>query len=65
MMLYTLVLIMVGTIVIHEFDFKRFILTTLLTLLGIAIVVFIIILVFLLAQQFLTFLISVYSELTM
>ena len=65
MMLYTLVLIMVGTIVIHEFDFKKFILTTLLTLLGIAIVVFLIIMVFLLAQQFLTFLISVCSELTM
>ena len=65
MMLYTLLLIMVGTIVIHEFDMKKFVLTTLLTLLGIAIVVFLIVMVFLLIQQLGTFLISVYSELTM
>lgn len=65
MILYTLLLIMVGTIVIHEFDMKKFVLTTLLTLLGIAIVIFLIIMVFLLIQQLGTFLISVYTELTM
>lgn len=63
--IYTLLLIVIGTVVIHDYDFKHFIGTTLLTLLGIAIVIFLMIMVILLVQQFWVFLVTVFTELTL
>ena len=63
--LYSLILIMVGTVVIHDYDLKHFIGTTLLTVIGIAIVIFIMIMVILLVQQLWSFIATVFSELTL
>lgn len=63
--LYTLLLIVIGTVVIHDYDAKHFIGTTFLTVLGIAIVVFLMIMIIMLVQQLGTFLITVLTELTL
>lgn len=63
--LYTLLLIVIGTVVIHDYDAKHFIGTTFLTILGIAIVVFLMIMIMMLVQQLGTFLITVFTELTL
>ncbi len=50
-MIYAAFMLIVGIIRIHDFEFGRFLLTTVLTLLAMVIIVFLIFLVFLLAQQ--------------
>lgn len=63
--LYTLLLIVIGTVVIHDYDAKHFIGTTFLTIIGIAIVVFLMIMIIMLVQQLGTFLMTVFTELTL
>lgn len=59
---YAFFLIIVGTIIVHDFSFGRFVGTTVLTILGMMLVVFLIFLVALLVQQFGAFLLSVALE---
>ncbi len=54
-----------GLLKIHDFSFGRLIGTTLLTLMGIAAIVFLLIMIFILAQQFYGFISTVISELFM
>lgn len=63
MLLYTLFLIVVGTMRIHDYGMGRFLWTTLLTVCGMAIVVFLVIMVFILSQQFVGFLATLFLEL--
>ena len=57
--------IVIGTVVIHDYDAKHFIGTTFLTIIGIAIVVFLMIMIIMLVQQLGTFLMTVFTELTL
>ncbi len=60
--LYTILLLAVGSIVVHDYSFFKFLWTTLLTLLGCAIVVFLLIMVGVLLQQTWGFIVTVYTE---
>ena len=62
LMAYTLILISIGTIVVHDFDFGHFVLTTLLTLVGIVIVVFVIFIAWLIIQQLFGFVLTLFNE---
>ena len=59
---YTIIMLMGGSIIIHDYSLMKFIGTTLLTLLGCAIVVFLLIAVGILLQQTGGFFATVYSE---
>ena len=60
--LYTLLMIVVGTMIIHDYSFGMFIGTALLTLVGCAIVLFLLIAITILIQQTWGFLSTIYSE---
>lgn len=62
LMLYTFVLIAIGTIIIHDFDFKHFVGTTILTVVGIIIVVFVLFIAWLIVQQLFGFLLTIFNE---
>lgn len=64
MLAYTLILLMIGTIKIHDYSMGKFLGTTLLTLVGMVIVVFLIIMIFILSQQFVAFLATLYIEIS-
>ncbi len=59
---YTLLMLAAGSIIVHDFSLGRFIWTTILTLLGCAIVVFLLIAVAVLLQQTGGFIATIYSE---
>ena len=59
---YTVIMLMAGSIIVHDYSLMKFIGTTLLTLLGCAIVVFLLIAVGILLQQAGGFIATVYSE---
>ena len=59
---YTVIMLMAGSIIIHDYSLIKFIGTTLLTLLGCAIVIFLLIAVGILLQQTGGFFATVYSE---
>ena len=61
-MFYTLVLIAIGTIIIHDFDFGHFTGTTVLTIVGMLIVVFVIFIAWLIIQQLFGFLMTLFNE---
>lgn len=61
--MYTVFMIAVGTIIIHDFSFGRFIGTTVLTFFGMAIVLVVGVLLVILFQQFTAFLSTVFNEL--
>lgn len=61
--LYTLFLIIVGTIKMHDYSFGRFVATTILTLVGIVIVIFILVILLILMQQTYGFVITLTKEL--
>ncbi len=63
--IYTLLLIVIGTITIHDYDVKSFLGTTLLTLIGIAIVIFLMIMIILLVQQLWVFFVTIATELAL
>ena len=60
--IYTLFLLIAGSLKIHDISFGSFILTALLTVVGIAIVIFLIFLVFMLVQQAYTFVATLVYE---
>ena len=60
--IYSYVLIMVGSLSVHDFSFGKFVWTTLLTLFGCAIVIFLLIMVIVLMQQTWGFFVTIYSE---
>lgn len=62
MLVYSLLLIAIGTIKIHDYSMKEFLGTTILSILAMAIIVFLIIMVFILVQQFIAFLATLYLE---
>ena len=59
---YTLLLLAAGSMIVHDYGLGKFIGTTLLTLLGCAIVVFLLIAVAVLLQQLGGFIGTIYSE---
>ncbi len=59
---YTIVLLAAGSIIVHDYSLGKFIGTTLLTLLGCAIVIFLLIAVIVLLQQAGGFIGTIYSE---
>ena len=62
-LLYFGLMLIIGLIKIHDFSFGRFIGTTVLSVAGIAAIVFLIIMIVILIQQFWGFIITVGSEL--
>ena len=62
--LYSLIMIVIGTIIIHDFSFGKFVGTTVLTVLAMAIILFIIVLIVILVQQFIAFGTTIYNEIT-
>lgn len=56
------IVLCVGLMVIHEYDFFKFLATTVVTLLGMALVVFIIFMLFILFQELFGFIGSLFSE---
>lgn len=60
--LYTVLLLAVGSMIIHDYNFTKFLGTTLLTLLGCAIVVFLLVAVGILLQQTWGFISTIYTE---
>lgn len=62
-LLYTAFLLIVGMITVHEYSFKKFILTSVLTVLGMILVVFIGFVMAILLQQLFNFFVTVYAEL--
>lgn len=62
MLVYTLLLIAIGTMKIHDYSMKEFLGTTILSILTMAIIVFLIVMVFILVQQLVAFLATLYLE---
>ena len=60
--IYTLICLCIGSIVIHDFSFSKFIGTSVLTLIGIGLIVFIVFMVSILLQQFFGFSVTVFME---
>lgn len=60
--IYFIVMMLVAVMTVHEFDFKHTVLTSLLTVLGMAIAGFMIFMVLTLAQDFLSFILSIIQE---
>lgn len=61
--LYSVIMIIIGTMIVHDFSFGRFIGTSLLTVFGIAVIVFVGIIIIILVQQLVAFLSTVMGEL--
>lgn len=64
-MLYTLYLLIVGTMIAHEYDFFKFLGTTVVVIVAIALVIFIIFLLCILFQQATEFISTVFKEISM
>ena len=61
--LYTFFMLVVGILKVHDYEFGKFVLTTVITVIAMLIIVFLIFLVLLLAQQMLGWLGTAYLEL--
>lgn len=60
--LWTIALLLVGMMITHQYSMKKTLVTTVLTLVGMAIILFIALLFFSVIQQFLTFIVTAYKE---
>lgn len=60
--IWTIALLVLGMMITHQYSMKKTLATTLLTLLGMAIILFIGLLFFSVIQQFLTFIVTAYRE---
>ena len=60
--IYTIFMVMAGSIKIHDYGFGKFVATSVLTILGIAIVIFLVFFLFLLIQQLGSFLLTLFYE---
>lgn len=63
-LILTGIVLCIGTMIIHEFDFFRFIWTTLLTIVAMAVVIFLCFMIVILLQQFYAFIRTVFIEIT-
>ncbi len=63
-MILTGIILCIGTMIIHEFDFFKFFWTAVLTLIAMAIVIFLGFMIVILLQQFFAFIRTVYIEVT-
>lgn len=63
-MILTGLILCIGTMVIHEFDFFKFLLTAVVTVIAMAIVIFLVFMVIILLQQFFAFIQTVFIEVT-
>lgn len=61
--IYFIILLLVGLSAVHDFEFGKLIGTCVLSLIGMAVIIFLFILVFILAQQFYGFIVTLLSEL--
>ena len=61
-LILTGILLCIGTMIIHEFDFFRFIWTAIFTLIAMAIVIFLCFMIVILLQQFYSFIHTVFIE---
>ncbi|MCM1188943.1 MAG: YIP1 family protein [bacterium] len=59
---WTAALLLLGMMITHQYSMKKTLLTTVLTLVGMAIILFIALLFFSVIQQFLTFIVTAYKE---
>lgn len=60
--LWTIALLLLGMMVTHQYSMRKTLVTTVLTLVGMAIILFIALLFFSVIQQFLTFIVTAYKE---
>lgn len=60
--IWTIALLVLGMMITHQYSMKKTLVTTVLTLLGMAIILFIGLLFFSVIQQFLTFIVTAYKE---
>lgn len=60
--LWTIMLLLLGMMITHQYSMKKTLVTTVLTLVGMAIIMFIGLLFFSVIQQFLTFVVTAYKE---
>lgn len=60
--MYAAFLFIIGMITVHEYSFKKFILTSILTVIGMVLVVFIGFVMAILLQQFFNFFVTIYAE---
>ncbi len=60
--IYTIFMLMAGSVKVHDYGFGMFVATSVLTVLGILIVIFLVFLLFLLIQQLGSFLLSLFYE---
>lgn len=60
--LWTIALLLLGMMITHQYSMKKTLVTTVLTLVGMAIILFIALLFFSVIQQFLTFIVTAYKE---
>ncbi len=60
--LYTLLLLVVGSMIVHDYSFGKFLATALLTIFGCAIVIFMLVTVIILMQQTWGFLVTIFTE---
>ncbi len=63
-LILTGLLLCIGTMIIHEFDFFKFLLTTVITVVAMAIVIFLCFMIIILLQQFFAFIRTVFIEVT-
>lgn len=62
MLIFTFFLLSISMVIMHEFDFFKFLLTGLVTIFFMILVVFVIFMIAILASQFLSFISTVYTE---
>ena len=60
--LYTIFTVIVGSIIIHDFSFGKFVGTTVLTFFGMLVVIFVGVIMIILVQQLVAFFATVYQE---
>lgn len=63
-LILTGLLLCIGTMIVHEFDFFKFLLTTVISLVAMAIVIFLAFMIIILLQQFFAFIRTVFIEVT-
>ncbi|MGN1319826.1 MAG: YIP1 family protein, partial [Acutalibacteraceae bacterium] len=63
-MIYFALMLVIGMLKIHDFSMGRFLWTTLLSVIGMAIIVFLIIMLIILIQQFGAFIVTLITEMT-
>lgn len=61
-LILTGVILCIGTMIIHEFDFFKFLFTTIITVIAMAVVIFVLFMIVILVQQFYAFIRTIFIE---